>query len=441
MFPNPQSALPLPPRPNLDQYKKLAKELTKACNSREPEAIRNWAQQWIKALVKLSGLIITPGLPVEVEAWIDQVEDFARRQLSVSGSESAQCRLSDAHFVIARSHGFESWPRFARYLQQLLAENSSASQFESAADAVVSGDIAALQSLLQKNPALIRERSSREHQATLLHYVSANGVEGYRQKTPPNIVEIAKTLLAAGAEVDATAHVYGGESTALELAATSIHPVRAGVQAALLTMLLDHGASLHGRHGRSIVVACLANGRHEAAIFLAGRGASLDPEAAVGIGRLDVVRSFFSPNDGVKNAATAQQLQRGFLWACEFGHDDVVQFLLDQGADIRGQSDLGQSGLHMAVVGGHLSTIKLLLLRGAPLEDLNTSGGTVLGQALWSFLNRNPAIDDIPILETLLAASAKIEEESISWLEKQPGRTAVEKGRVVQLLRRYGAAT
>jgi hypothetical protein len=44
-----------------------------------------------------------------------------------------------------------------------------------------------------------------------LHYCSANGVEGYRQKTPKNIVEITRILLEAGAEVDARADVYGGD--------------------------------------------------------------------------------------------------------------------------------------------------------------------------------------------------------------------------------------
>ena len=31
MFPNPQSALPLPPRPSLERYRKIAKDLVKAC--------------------------------------------------------------------------------------------------------------------------------------------------------------------------------------------------------------------------------------------------------------------------------------------------------------------------------------------------------------------------------------------------------------------------
>src|SRR2546422_201931 len=61
-----------------------------------------------------------------------------------------------------------------------------------AADAIVNGDAGKLKRLLRENPTLVRARSTREHGATLLHYTSANGVEGYRQKTPKNIVEITK---------------------------------------------------------------------------------------------------------------------------------------------------------------------------------------------------------------------------------------------------------
>ena len=80
-------------------------------------------------------------------------------------------------------------------------------------------------------------------------------------------------LLTAGAEIDATANVYGGGCTTLGLAATSVHPERAGVQEALLQTLLDHGASLEqpslAGNRESLVIACLANGRPKAAEFLA----------------------------------------------------------------------------------------------------------------------------------------------------------------------------
>ncbi len=53
MFPNPHDALPLPPHPNLDQYKKRAKDLLKASQSTDPAAIRTWAAEWIASLVRL----------------------------------------------------------------------------------------------------------------------------------------------------------------------------------------------------------------------------------------------------------------------------------------------------------------------------------------------------------------------------------------------------
>src|SRR5882672_5898704 len=106
-----------------------------------------------------------------------------------------------------------------------------------AVDAVVAGDLATLTSLLREHPDLVRARSTRQHRATLLHYISANGVEDYRQKTPKNIVAIATLLLDAGADVDATAEMYGGGATTLGLTATSIYPFRAGVLAPLIDLL------------------------------------------------------------------------------------------------------------------------------------------------------------------------------------------------------------
>ena len=59
---------------------------------------------------------------------------------------------------------------------------------------------------------------------------AANGVEDYRQKTPPNAIEIARALLEAGAEVDALAETYGGGrgQTTMNLLVSSAHPDIAG---------------------------------------------------------------------------------------------------------------------------------------------------------------------------------------------------------------------
>jgi ankyrin repeat protein len=142
---------------------------------------------------------------------------------------------------------------------------------------VVSGDTRTLRRLLRAHPRLVHARSTREHGATLLHYASANGVEGYRQLSPTNSGEIAEMLLEAGADVNATADVYQGQCTALGLVATSGPPSAAGVQREVIDVLLKHGARMDlrgsvGHHGLR-VQGCLANGQPGAAEYLASHGA------------------------------------------------------------------------------------------------------------------------------------------------------------------------
>src|ERR1700733_11151807 len=426
MFPDPHDALPLPQRPNLEHYKKRAKDLLKASHSSDPAAIRAWAAKWIDSLIRLSDLIITPQLPVRIDHWIDQVENFARQQLSES------CTLSAAQFVIARAQGFESWPHLANHLAATARRNSLVNNFELATDAIVTGEIAILEKLLRENPDLIRTHSTRRHHATLLHYVSANGLEGYRQRTPDNIGQIAELFLQSGADANASAHVYGG-STTLELVATSLHPERAGVQAGLLQLLLDYKAQLTS----GIVNACLANGRIQAAEFLASRGAKLDLEAAAGLGRLDVVESFFDARGLLKPSATNAQMERGFLWACEYGRNAVIEFLLPRGVSLETQAGTGQTALHWAVIGAQADTITLLLDRGASLEARNAHGATPLGQALWSAVH-DDRINYVPIVERLLNSGAQIAAGGLTWLIQQKFSTAT-KQRLIEVLKHHGA--
>jgi ankyrin repeat protein len=443
MFPNPHDALPLPPRPNLEQYKKQAKDLVKACRSAEVDGIRSWAAKWVETLATLQGQAITIKLRASLVRRVNEVAEFARRKLLRSDAGQARCGLADAQFVIARSHGFTSWPNFVKHIEALARAGSPVSQFEAAAGAIVNGDAATLKRLLSENPQLIRARSTREHRATLLHYVSANGVEGYRQKTPKNAVKAAEVLLRAGAEVDAEAQVYGGGATTLGLVATSIHPEQAGVQIRLMEILLEHGAAIDRRseagNRQCLVNTCLANGRRNAAEFLAKRGARLDLEGAAGLGRLDAVKRFFNDDGSLKANATKTQMERGFMWACEYGRDGVVDFLLQKGVDLLAQANTGQTGLHWAVIGGQPETIRSLLERGASLEALNSYGGTALGQALWSAINGDPHIDYVRTIETLLDAGARIEDGSLAWLAEQEGPSASVKARIVEALRRHGA--
>ena len=381
----PHQALPLPPRPNLDNYKKLAKGLVKASKSPDPSAVTDWIPQWLGKTT-------------------EGVAEFARRQLA------GHATLATAQFVIARIHGFESWPKFAHHLQSLNRCASSVSNFEAAADAIANGDLDTLHNLLRETPALIRVTSTRAHNATLLHYVAANGVEDHRQKTPQNIVEITNLLLDAGAAIDASANLYGGGITTLSLAATSVLPERAGVQQPLLRTLLDRGARLPP----SIVSACLANGRCKAAEFLATCGASIDFVEAAGLGRLELVETLFD----------RERQTEALRYASAYGRDSVVEYLLERRVDPATNGRDGQTALHWAVIGGHPNTVALLLRHNAPLEMENRYRGTPLGQALWSAAHGGIAEDYLTILKLFVNGGAKLPARHVpvnpavdSWLE------------------------
>src|SRR4026209_1778942 len=141
--------------------------------------------------------------------------------------------------------------------------------FEGAADAIVNGDVATLVRLLDEEPQLIHQRSTREHRCTLLHYVGANGVEGYRQKTPPNAVELAELLLERGAEVDALTGNNIGVVPRLALLPRAFTHIALAYKSLCLKHFLT-AASVDGSPGQwNPLLAALHNDRPESAKFLA----------------------------------------------------------------------------------------------------------------------------------------------------------------------------
>ena len=101
---------------------------------------------------------------------------------------------------------------------------------------------------------------------------------------------------------------------------------------------MDYGAAIDHPQGAGNnscpVIGCLHNDRPTAAEFLAAHGARLDLEGAAGVGRLDVVQSFFSDDGRLKPNATKVQLQAGFIWACEYGRKDLSSSFWTRG-DLR----------------------------------------------------------------------------------------------------------
>ncbi len=234
--------MPLPPRASLKEYERQADELLDAWKTGDPDAIQ---------------LIRT-----KHPRFLDDLIPWLPKDLPESEVRSAALELADTKLAIARWYDFRDWPALAAYVEAVTPDGSPVFLFESAVDAVVNGDLAALQLLLRDHPELIRARSTRithfdppVHRATLLHYIAANGVEGYRQRTPANAVQVAAMLLSAGAEVDALADMYGGQCTTMSLLVSSCHPANAGLQVDLAETLLGFGAAVEPQRRRRVDIA------------------------------------------------------------------------------------------------------------------------------------------------------------------------------------------
>lgn len=150
---------------------------------------------------------------------------------------SSNFTLEDARQTIAREYGFADW-------SDVEARGASPpdQDFEIAVDTLLHGDVEKLRGLLADDSSLIHRRSSFGHRSTLLHYVGSNGVETYRQRVPMNLAELTRLLVESGADVNATANMYGGGSTTLGLLVTSAHPAKAGVMDEVRKVLVAAGA-------------------------------------------------------------------------------------------------------------------------------------------------------------------------------------------------------
>lgn len=375
----------LPARPSVEQYRKQAKELHKSCQAGDSDAMARVA---------------------------------AHRY------ESGSSTLADAQFTIAREHGFGRWPIFARHIEGL--RTGPVLHFERAADAIADGDLDLLSSLLRSHPELIAERSTRRHRATLLHYVSANGVEDFRQRTPANIVPIARLLLRSGAAPDAIADSYGGEDTTLGLLVSSSHPAHAGKQVELVDALLEFGAAVDGIHDDSEpLVTALAFHYGRAAEALVRRGARVDTVlTAAGLGRLEVVREFLeddgTPRSDVRLAPTWPRLPRdprrhvelALIWAAALGRVEVVDLLCAQRIDVAATDHMGWTALHWAAAEGELEVVDLLVRRGLPLDRRdNRYDTTALGCAVWGAKHHDGHF--VGVVECLVAAGADVSVVSL----------------------------
>ena len=131
-------------------------------------------------------------------------------------------------------------------------------------------------------------------------------------------------------------------------------------------------------------------------------------------------------------------LAEALTCSCFLGRTRSVEYLLDKGVDPTVGTATGMPAFHCAADRGNLDTVKLLIIRKAPLEQKNMYGGTVLGSTLWSAIHEaRPTHAEI--IEALLEAGAEVEAGTLDWWEKQDGLSVAFKTRVGDALRQHGA--
>jgi ankyrin repeat protein len=260
-------------------------------------------------------------------------------------------------------------------------------------------------------------------------------------------VEPVRLLLEAGADPsEFPEQCYLGDN-ALHHAAVR------GRAPAVIDLLLQHGAPLEARNGRSARTAyqiARREGHHATADHLLARGAdrALEPMdrfvGACAEGDEATARGMLE--SGQVSIDALDPLVLGVLAkACEWGRIDAVRVMLDLGFRIEAEGgERRGTPLNHAAHAGHPELVSLLLERGADLALENEFEGTALGALVWSSMHWSggnqtfaPSRDEarrqqqlVECLDILIAAGAEFRSHHVGAASEP----------VAEALRRHGAA-
>src|SRR6516225_7978767 len=256
--------------------------------------------------------------------------------------------------------------------------------FQEAVASIGTGDVPALERLLNDHPELARQRLTAP--GPWLRYKIGGALDGFFKypyllwfvaedvpvlgRLPKNIAEVTRAILRSARGSPALQEQL--DST-LRLVCWSGVAQRCGVQIELIDVLLDAGASPDGGPNNALV-----NGHVTAAEHLVARGAALTLASAICLGRWDEASC-------LAQAASDGEKQFAFVLAALNGKADALKWMIGTGVDVnRPSRDLYSHGtpLHHAVCSGSLAAVKVLVEAGADLSAKDTAwNGTPLGWA------------------------------------------------------------
>jgi len=350
----------LPLRPSLDQLKIQATELRRAHHKGNKAAAARIAAHD----PKMSG---QP--PASILA----------RRLTVAA----------AQLVIAREYGFDSWASLKHHVEyaRRLGRFATHPRFSDALAALNAGDLETLRRLLADDPSLVHARTNLDPPygyfsgATLLNHVAGNPGPSRdsstpREPLPPNIVDVARAILDAGADVNASTIGPNGGTT-MGLVLTSLQASDLDVSGPLIQLLLDYGAKPLDLKDPGALDGSLINHAPRAAEKLIELGAKADVFAAAALGRMDLLRVSFDGRGRLKSRPHRHGRTMGerdaiglaLLYAYVRKQQPAVDFLLEKDGNWNMIGVNNGTALHRAAWDGDLPMVERLVAKGADVNN------------------------------------------------------------------------
>ena len=237
-----------------------------------------------------------PAALEQIREWHPRFAEFTDQEIL-----DAPFAEEDARLVYAREHGFDTWADLANRVSAI-AQNKDATRepFLAAFEALQRSNLAGLETLLKAHPRIAAERGTNGN--TLLNL--AVSLAGREQKAgEPEKQHFIEALLAAGADVNEVN----------DRGWTPLHQAAYSNQAEVGALLIRNGAALdaeaHGSGGTPLIAA-LFWGHREAADLIGSH--DVNPKnlrAAAGVGNAELVEACFHDERTLLHEAGAA---RGF---------------------------------------------------------------------------------------------------------------------------------
>jgi ankyrin repeat protein len=283
---------------------------------------------------------------------LEFLKKLAKERLHDLRRTDPGAKLADALLAVARDHGFSSW----RALKAEVERRDSAHVGE-LVEACATGEVERARRMLAKEPALARAViGNRPHEGwTVLHEAAQRGQAA-----------IVRLLLEHGADPNAREAV---DNT------YPLHWAAARGDFAIMGALLDAGGDVHGTgadHAGDVIgwgTFFSEPGRDVRAVadFLVARGARHNIFSALSVGDLDLVRSVVErdPDELERRMSRFEHGITPLQLAVVKKRDDILDLLIELGADLEAEDVHGQTALGGALSLGNQSAARRLQAAGA----------------------------------------------------------------------------